>query len=70
MKEETENLKTVEQSMKDFNLFIKQCYLIVWSIEKNTISETPKVVETKKERTMLLWKCAMFDGKKSKFIKE
>ena len=56
--------------MKDFNLFIKQCYLIVWSIEKNTISETPKVVETKKERTMLLWKCALFDGKKSKFIKE
>ena len=40
--------------MKDFNLFIKQCYFIVRSIEKNTISKTPKVVKIKKERTMLL----------------
>ena len=37
---------------------------------KNTESKNPKVVRTKKERTMLLSKCAVFDSKKSKFIKQ
>ena len=33
MKEEIENLKT-SKFIEDFNLFRKQCYLIVWSVEK------------------------------------
>ena len=37
---------------------------------KNTESETPKVVRTNNGRIILLSKCAVCDGKKSKFIKE
>ena len=37
---------------------------------KNTESKNPKVVKTKTGRIMLLSKCAVGDGKKSKFIKE
>ena len=32
--------------MEDFNLFIKQCYRIIWS-EKNIESKNPKFAETK-----------------------
>ena len=37
---------------------------------KNTGSKNPMVVKTKKERIMVLSKCAVYDSKKSKFIKE
>ena len=37
---------------------------------KNAESKNPKVVRTKNGRIMLLSKCAVCDGKKSKFIKE
>ena len=37
---------------------------------KITKSKNPKVVRTKKERIMLLSKCAVCDSKKSKFIKQ
>ena len=37
---------------------------------KNTESKTPKVVNTKNGRIILLSKFAMCDSKKSKFIKE
>ena len=37
---------------------------------KNTESKNPKVVRTKKGRIMLLSKCAVYDSKKSQFIKE
>ena len=37
---------------------------------KNTESKNPKVARTKNGRIMLLSKCAVSDGKKSKFIKE
>ena len=33
MKEEIQNLKT-KKLIKEFSLFIKQCYHIVWSVEK------------------------------------
>ena len=33
-------------------------------------SKNPKVVRTKSGRIMLLSKCAVYDSKKSKFIKE
>ena len=36
---------------------------------KNTKSKNPKLVNTKNRRIMLLSKCAVCDGKKSKFIK-
>ena len=36
----------------------------------NTESKNPKVVKTKIEKKMLLSKCAVFDSKNSKFIKE
>ena len=37
---------------------------------KNTESKNPKVARTKNRRIMLLSKCAVFDSKKSKFIKQ
>ena len=37
---------------------------------KNTESKSPKVVRTKNGRIMLLSKCAVYDSKKSQFIKE
>ena len=37
---------------------------------KNTQSKNQKVARTKNGRTTLLSKCAVFDSKKSKFIKE
>ena len=37
---------------------------------KNTESKNPKVARRKNGRIMLLWKCAVCDSKKSKFIKK
>ena len=37
---------------------------------KNTESINPKVLKTTNGKTMILSKCAICDGKKSKFIKE
>ena len=37
---------------------------------RNTESKNPKVARTKNRRIMVLSKCAVFDSKKSKFIKE
>ena len=37
---------------------------------KNTGSKDPKVARTKNERIMLSSKCAVWDSKKSKFIKQ
>ena len=56
--------------IEDFNPFIKQCYLLVGTCWKNTESKNPKVVKTKKGRTMLLSKCAVDDGRNPGFIKQ
>ena len=37
---------------------------------KNTESKNRKVVRSKNKRIMLLSKCAVYDSKKSKFIKQ
>ena len=37
---------------------------------KNTESKNPQVTKTKNGRIILLWKCAVCDGKISKLIKE
>ena len=37
---------------------------------KNTEGKNPKAAKTKNGRIMLLSKCAVYDSKKSKFIKE
>ena len=37
---------------------------------KNKQSKNPEVMKTENGRIMLLWKCAVCDSKKSKFIKE
>ena len=49
---------------------MKQCYRLVWSLEKNIESNNPKVVKTKNGRIMLLSKWAVRDSKNSKFIKQ
>ena len=45
---------SLKQLIEDFSLFIKQCYRFVWSLQKNTGSKNPKVVNTKHGRIMLL----------------
>ena len=44
--------------------------LYCFKCRKNTESKNPKVVKTKNWKIMLLSKWALYDSKKSKFIKE
>ena len=44
--------------------------LYCFKCRKNTENKKPKVARTKNGRTMLLSKCAVCDGKKSKFIRK
>ena len=60
MKEETKNFR-----VKNLN-----CYHISWSIEKIQKVKNPKVSRTKNGRIILLLISAVFDSKKSKFIKQ
>ena len=41
-----------------FKLCLKQCYLIVWNVQK-TSKKNPKVVKTKNGRIMLWSKCSV-----------
>ena len=41
-----------------------------FTFRKSTESKNPKVAKTKNRRTILLSKCAVYNSKKSKFIKE
>ena len=41
-----------------------------FKFRKSTESKNPKVAKTKNRRTILLSKCAVYNSKKSKFIKE
>ena len=45
-------------------------FFVCLNCRKNTESKNPKVVKTKNRKIILLSKCAFFDNKKSKFIKE
>ena len=60
-------IKELIKFIKDFSLFIKQCYRITWIVEE--IQKVNKVARTKTRRIMLLSKCAVCDSKKLKFIK-
>ena len=53
---EINNLKTRKQFIEDFkkDLFIKQCYRVIWSVEKNRESKNPKIVKTKNGKIILL----------------
>ena len=66
MKEEIKNYKDKWK----FKLYIEQCYLIVWSVEKNRESKNPEVLRTENGRIMLLSKCSGCKSKNSKFLKE
>ena len=54
MKEEIKNWK-LQQFIKDFNLFIKQCYLTIWSVEKI------QKVKTQKLKRQIKEECAVCD---------
>ena len=55
MKEKIENFNDKHK----VKLCIKQCYLTVWSVEKNTESKNPKVLRWKNGRIMLSSKCSV-----------
>ena len=40
-----------------------------WKYRKNTENINPRVLKTSNGRTMVLWKCAICNSKKSRFIK-
>ena len=54
------------QKCKESNISSK-ILVYLW---KNTESKNPKDAGAKKGRIMLLLKCALFESKKSKFVKE
>ena len=66
LKEFYDMLEEIKNSndKKKFKLYIKQCYFIVWSVEKII------VVRTKNRRIMLLSKSAVCKSKNAKFLKE
>ena len=68
-KKEIKNLKTlaVHQRFQYLYKTMLSYYLKSW---KNTESKNPKVVRAKNGRIMFLSKCAVYDSKKSTFIKE
>ena len=49
---------------QDFNLFIKKCYLIVWSWKK-TRTQNSKETKINEVKLILLSKCALCDSKKN-----
>ena len=49
---------------------MKQCYRIVWSVEKIHKVKNPKAVKTKNVRIILLSNYTVLNSKKSRFIKE
>ena len=53
----------LNQFIEDFILFIKQCYYIVWNVEKIQKVKNPKDVEIKNQRIKILSKCAVCDSK-------
>ena len=61
-------IKRLKQFIKDFNLFIKQCYVTVWSKEgkKSTESKKRKVKKIKNRRAMLSSNCTVFHSKEIK----
>lgn len=56
--------------MKDFNLFLKQCYHNAWIAEKNTESKNPDFAKTNQRKSMLLSKNAFCNSKESRFTKD
>ena len=54
------------KNISETGIFLFVCL----NCRKNTESKNPKVVKTKNRKIILLSKCAFFDNKKSKFIKE
>ena len=65
MKEAIRNQKP-RQFIKSLNLFIKQCYNVVWSPGKTPRIIQIEVAKTNKGKLMLLSKCVVCSSKKKK----
>ena len=51
-------------------LYIKQRYLILWSVEKNSENKNPKLTEKGNGKIMFSSNCAVCGSKKVRFIKD
>ena len=69
LKEEIKNSDDKQKFKLKFKLHIKQCYLIVWSVEKIQKVQTQKLKLTQNRRIMFTSNCAVCGIKKSKFIR-
>ena len=65
-----EKKSKIPMANKNFKLAIKQFYLIVWSVEKNTESKNLEVARTKNARILILLTCSVWNSKKAIFFKE
>ena len=63
------NSKWLKQFIRDFSLFIKECYRIVWSVEKIEKVKTQKSNNVRNIRIMLSSKCANVIVKKKDLSK-
>ena len=63
------NSKWLKQFIRDFSLFIKECYRIVWSVEKIQKVKTQKSNNVRNIRIMLSSKCANVIVKKQDLSK-
>ena len=63
------NSKWLKQFIRDFSLFIKECYRIVWSVEKIEKVKTQKSNNVRNIRIMLSSKCANVIVKKQDLSK-
>ena len=63
-------MEKVRQLIKDFNLVIKQCYLIVWSVGRKQKVTAWWLQRQKQVKPILLSKCAACGSKTSRSIKD
>ena len=59
----------MQKFIKDFSLFIKQCYCFARSAEKMQKVKI-QLARTKNGRMMLLSKCVVYDSKKLNFVSQ
>ena len=69
MRKQKQKIQTLHEFLKDFNMFIKYCYLIAGCVEKKRTLK-PKRCKNVKGKIKLSSKCALCDSKKSISIKQ
>ena len=59
MRKQKQKIQTLHEFLKDFNMFIKYCYLIAGCVEKKKNVKTQKMQERKMENKAFIKMCAV-----------